>query len=299
MPEGETMTEQSFESMQQSVSADDLKAAWESEANQTAEQPEAIEPAEQDAEVVENEAVSEEAQPVEEQAEGEEPKAASAEPIILRKQNKKMRDQLRRLEHEMAMMRQQYQAPQAQAPTMSQDFVDPVTGEPLDESSVEGQVFKALNKVALVNQQKEAKQKAYLEQQRVMQMEAELYEKLDEASEKYPDFDEVVRADDVPITPVMKSFAHMLPNPAETFYAIAKDKTELMKLAKSPPEEQVRKMVEVSARILSKTQNGARKTPAKTITPLRNNPAARPASSVISDKSSVSDIRARIKNGWK
>jgi len=299
------MNEQSFESQQTTFDANDLKATWDAEnAAEKAiispdESSEMHEHEEASAEEVTEE--SNEATPAEisDEESGETEKSLTkAEPIILRKQNKKMREQIRRLEGEMSYLRQQG-TPNVETPTKSQGLVDPITGEPVDENSIEGQVFKAFNRIASAEQQKQAQQHARAQQQKQNEMMRSLYEKLDEASDKYADFDEVVRAEDVPITETMRAFATMLPNPAETFYALAKNKTELNNLAKSPPQEQVRKMVEISSRLLSKSNATVRKSPTKTITPLRNNPGNRQSSGAINDKSSVSDIRTRIKNGWK
>lgn len=221
------------------------------------------------------------------------------EPLVLRKQKKQLLEKNRRLEDEIHHLRQQVFHNNPSSHVDNNELVDPATGQPIDEDSVQGQVLKALNSIAQKQKKDEVIKLRQKEQAEYQAALAELQNNLESGYEKYDDFDEVVMADNVPFTESMRDIAAvMIPNPDDVLYAIAKDRNELSRISKLQPRQQAREMVKLSGLLLNKRQDNKPAHPVRNIKPINNNPVKTPTRE-ITDRSSVSDIRRRLKNNWK
>lgn len=260
-----------------SLTADDLKAAW--ERGEELPQQEADESEDTEESVEEGE------------VDEEQPKAASFdEPIVLRKQKARLKRELDAANAELARFRQ---IPVSAEPVMPSVPLDPTTGQPIDENSVQGQVYKALNGIALQHKQAEVKRQ-HEQQQAVMQKQyQDFQESLEAASDEYADFEEVVLASHVPITPAMRDAALMLPNGAATLYKIAKNKIEFDRIRSLTPFEQAREMVKASAGLLGQSKSVKASNAPRPLSKIANNPTKAPTRG-INEKSSVSEIRAYL-----
>lgn len=125
-----------------------------------------------------------------------------------------------------------------------------------------------------------------------------LNDEFDRASDKYEDFDDVVRGDDAPFTPHVRDALLLVENPAEVAYKLGKSRAELERISKLHPIDQAREINKLSFALLG--GSGGNKSQPNRSAPLggvRVNPGA---SQTITGKTSPSVIRARMKAGdWK
>lgn len=272
----------------QDVSTDDIAQAWgqESETTTQDQQPEAE--SEVNTEVEHNEAEAQEEPVI----------SHSAEPIILRKKNKRLAQRNADLERMLAERDHNDLYSPKHEPSQPQPLVDFMTGEPVDEDSVQGQVQKALLGIAA---QQKRQQEQTMQVQAKAQADAMLRNFIDDlqsaGNEKYPDFDEVVFEADG-ITPAMRDAALMLTNPEDVFYNIAKNPKELKRISNLPPLEQAREMVKVSGQLIKESTKPKVTSTSKPMTALKNNPGRQP-SREITENSSIAEIRERMKKAWR
>ena len=126
-----------------------------------------------------------------------------------------------------------------------------------------------------------------------------LNSEFDKASDKYDDFDDVVRGDDIPFTPHVRDALLLVENPAEVAYRLGKNKSELERISQLHPLDQAREVNKLSFSLMG--GNNAKQNTASKASPLgniRQNPAH--SSTAVTDKTPPSVIRARMKAGtWK
>jgi hypothetical protein len=125
-----------------------------------------------------------------------------------------------------------------------------------------------------------------------------LNDEFDKASDKYDDFDDVVRGDEVPFTNHVRDALLLIENPAEVAYRLGKNKPELERISHLHPLDQAREVNKLSFSLMGnngKSSVNQKSTPAGSI---RQNPAN--SSTSITDKTPAATIRARMKAGtWK
>lgn len=142
-------------------------------------------------------------------------------------------------------------------------------------------------------QAKEAEKMAHVHKQY-----QRLNDEFDNASDKYDDFDEVVRGNDVPFTPHVRDALLLVENPAEVAYRLGKNRGELERISKLHPLDQAREVNKLSFSLMG---NHGKPTANQKTTPMggiRQNPAH--SSTAVTDKTPPSVIRARMKAGtWK
>lgn len=126
-----------------------------------------------------------------------------------------------------------------------------------------------------------------------------LNSEFDKASDKYDDFDDVVRGDDVPFTHHVRDALLLVENPAEVAYRLGKNKSELERISKLHPLDQAREVTKLSYSLMG--NHGNKPTANQKTSPMgsiRQNPAH--SSTAVTDKTPPSVIRARMKAGtWK
>jgi hypothetical protein len=122
-----------------------------------------------------------------------------------------------------------------------------------------------------------------------------LNDEFDRALDKYDDFDEVVRGDDIPFSPHVRDALLLVENPAEVAYKLGKNRAELERISKLHPLDQAREVNKLSFSLMGgqsgKPQHSNKANPLGSI---RTNPTS---SNAITDKTPASVIRARMKAG--
>ena len=125
-----------------------------------------------------------------------------------------------------------------------------------------------------------------------------LNEEFDHASDKYDDFDEVVRGNDIPFTPHMRDVLLIVENPAEVAYKLGKNRPELERISKLHPLDQAKEVNKLSHSLMmsqGKPSSSQKTTPMGGI---RQNPVS--SSTAVTGKTPPGEIRRRMKAGtWK
>lgn len=172
----------------------------------------------------------------------------------------------------------------------------PSPGQPMPPAANEEERIQRAVRMALGMKEHEERQAQEAERHRHVQKQ---YEKLnnafDEASDRYEDFDDVVRAHDAPFSHAVRDALLFVENPADVAYRLAKNRSELERISKLHPLDQAREVNKLSFAL--RTGQDGKQTQTSKSAPLgsvRANPAH---SQAITDKTPASVIRARMKAG--
>lgn len=173
----------------------------------------------------------------------------------------------------------------------------PLASQPQDggeEERIRRAVTLALNhKEETARQQKQQEDMAHINRQ---------YQKfsdhLDKGSDKYDDFDDVVRSDDAPFTPYIRDAAALfIDNPAETLYTLGKDRDKLKQISQLHPQEQMREVIKLSHALLTGAGNNKTQ-PQTSHSPLGTVKASGMTSRAsVNESTPVSEIREKMRSG--
>lgn len=135
-------------------------------------------------------------------------------------------------------------------------------------------------------------------QQHLVRQYQELDRHLDSTSDKYDDFDDVVRGDNSPFTPAMRDIALTLPkkgagSAGEVLYQLGKNPENLSRIAKLHPLDQAAELVALSHALIS--GGGQKQASPSPLGQIKSNPVVNSVG--VTEKTPVSDIRARMKEG--
>lgn len=175
----------------------------------------------------------------------------------------------------------------------------PSPGQPNPPSMSEEEKIQKAVRFALGAKEHEERQAMEAERMAHVHKQYErLNDEFDRASEKYDDFDDVVRDHDVPFTQHVRDALLLVQNPADVAYKLGKNRSELERISRLHPLEQAREVNKLSFSLMGnqgKPSSNQKTTPMGSI---RQNPAH--SSTAVTDKTPPSVIRARMKAGtWK
>ncbi len=176
----------------------------------------------------------------------------------------------------------------------------PSPGQPMPPGMSEEEKIQHAVRMALGMKDHEERQAREMQRQaHVHKQYQRLNDEFDQASDKYEDFDDVVRGDDVPFTKDIRDLLLFVENPADVAYKLAKNRKDLERISQLHPIDMAREINKLSFALLGgnsgKPSNSHKTTPMGSI---RANPAH--SSTAITDKTPPSVIRARMKAGtWK
>jgi hypothetical protein len=167
-------------------------------------------------------------------------------------------------------------------------------------SNVDAQIHKAVSYALQHKDMEERRAKDAERMQHVHRQYQELDKHLDNTSDKYDDFDDVVRGDHAPFTPHMRDAALMLPrkgngSAGEVLYKLGKNSSELERISKLHPLDQASEMVKLSHALISGGENTSSQS--RPLGQIKSNPVTN--SHTVTDKTPVSELRKRMKSGWK
>ena len=214
---------------------------------------------------------------------------------------KRLKQQKRAHDREMREMQARMQELQAQIQPQNQSFdanpyAQPGMNNPgnVDETIQKAVSFALQQKEAEERKAKEAESAAHIGRQY-----QELQNHLDKLSDKYDDFDDIVRSDSAPFTAHMRDAALMLPkkgpgSAGEVLYKLGKNPEELNRISKLHPMNQAAELVALSHALISGGENkgSARNQP---LGQIKSNPVTNSAG--VNEKTSPSEIRALMKAG--
>lgn len=211
--------------------------------------------------------------------------------------------QEKRHQRELRQMRAQMESMQAnmsqQQPRESENQF--AYGNESQGSDADEQIRKAVD-YAMQHKERQAQQvEDGKRQQHVNKQYKSLHDHLDKTAEKYDDFDDVVRGEDVMFTPSMRDAALLLPktgpgSAGEVLYKLGKNGNELDRIAKLHPLDQASELVRLSHALVS-GQGEQKGNAVRTMGNIKSNPVSN--SSAVTDKTSVSELRKRMKANWK
>lgn len=225
------------------------------------------------------------------------------DPISVKKrlgmQAKKHAREMRQLHERIAQM--EYSRGDSANPHASTYQSDPYnsTGQPPPTGQNEEERTARAIRMALGMREHEEKQaKEAQNHAHVQKQYQRLNDEFDRASDKYEDFDDVVREGDAPFTNAVRDALLLVDNPAEVAYRLGKNRSELQRISKLHPLDQVREVNKLSFSLMG---NHGKPTANQKTTPMgsiRQNSGQ--ASQAVTDKTPASAIRARMKAGtWK
>ncbi len=225
---------------------------------------------------------------------------------------KRLGMQAKKHQREIRQMQEQMQQMQAQFQNANMDSANPYNhqnhesnpypspGQPNSPGmSEEERIQKAVRYALGAKEHEERQAKEAQHASHVHKQYQRLNNEFDKASDKYDDFDDVVRGEDTPFTTHVRDALLLVENPAEVAYRLGKNKSELERISRLHPLDQAREVNKLSFSIMggkdNKTSSHNKANPLETV---RQNPAH--SSTSITDKTPPSVIRARMKAGtWK
>jgi hypothetical protein len=86
-----------------------------------------------------------------------------------------------------------------------------------------------------------------------------LNDEFDKASEKYDDFDDVVRGDNVPFTSAIRDALLLVDNPSEVAYKLGKNRQELSRISQLHPLDQAREVNKLSFALMGGKPSSAQR----------------------------------------
>jgi hypothetical protein len=177
-------------------------------------------------------------------------------------------------------------------------------GNPYDDQNghVDEQIHRAVSYALKHKEMEESKAKQAQQAAHVQRQYGELSKHLDNVADKYDDFDDVVRGENLTFTPHMRDASLLLPkkgagSAGEVLYKLGKNPSELDRISKLHPLEQASEMVRLSHALISGGDIKPNQTP-RTLGQVKNTPVANSHS--VTERTPIGSIRERMKSGnWK
>ena len=210
------------------------------------------------------------------------------------------RSEIREL-HERISQMQSMMNPDSAVPDQSQYQTNPYNsdGQPPPPGMNEEQRIQHAVRMALGMKDHEERQAKDAERQaHVHKQYKRMDEEFDNASDKYEDFDDVVRGKDVPFTPHVRDALLLVENPAEVAYKLGKNRSELERISKLHPLDQAREVNKLSFSLMGNHGKPSNNSKAAPMGSIKQNPAH--SSRAVTDKTTPGEIRRRMNAGtWK
>jgi len=215
-------------------------------------------------------------------------------------QAKKHAREMRQLQQQLMQMQSQMQGGDSANPDYSNQHNNPYNspGQPSAAPMNEEERIQKAVRMALGMKEHEERQAKEAEHANHIQKEyARLNDDFDRASEKYEDFEDVVRGDDVPFTKHVRDALLLVNNPADVAYKLGKNRDELERISKLHPLKQAQEVIKLGHSLMSGMAKKNAPNKSDPLGSIRVNPTGVGATT---DKTPASTIRARMKAGtWK
>jgi len=235
--------------------------------------------------------------------EGSQGLASEDDPISVKKrlgmQAKKHAREMRQLHDRIAQMEMSRgDSANPQTSTYQTDPYNSSTGQPPPTGMNEEHRIQHAVRMALGMRENEERQAREAQSHAHVQKQYQrLNDEFDRASDKYEDFDDVVREGDAPFTDAVRDALLLVENPAEVAYRLGKNRSELQRISKLHPLDQAREVNKLSFSLLGNSNGKSASTRTQPLGSVRANPVA---SQAITGNTPTSVIRERMKAGtWK
>lgn len=209
-------------------------------------------------------------------------------------QEKRHKKELRRMQQQLDEVRA-HLGSRPEPQYSPEQPMNPYTSQP-EMGNMNEQVYAAVSKALQMQKEQESKAKHMERMQHVHKQYKALEDHLDNASNKYEDFDDIVKSDDAPYTESMRDAALLISNPGETLYHLGKDRDKLKKISELHPLEQAREVVKLSIALMSGGGKSNGSNGAKPLGQIKNNPINTHS---VNENTSVGDLRKRMRDGGK
>lgn len=214
----------------------------------------------------------------------------------LGRQEKRHRKEMRAVQSQLAELQNRLGS------TQNSTDAGAYNGSPLvmnpDGDSEDERIRRAVTFALNHKDEMERKQQAERDMAHVQRQYQKFSDHLDNASDKYADFDEIVRGDDVPFTPAIRDAAALfIDNPADVLYTLGKDKEKLKQISQLHPQEQMRTVIKLSHALLTGAGN-SKAQPSQSVNPLGQVKGAGVSrSGAITENTPVNELRERMRSG--
>lgn len=168
-------------------------------------------------------------------------------------------------------------------------------------SNIDEHIHKAVSYALQAKEAEERKVRDAEGQAHVHRQYQDFQRHLDSLGDKYDDFHDTVFGANTPYTPAMRDYSLTLPrngsgSAGEVLYKLGKNPEELSRIAKLHPLDQASELSRMSHALMlgGESKNASAKPPLGNI---KSNPVVNAPG--ITDKTPISELRAKIKAGWK
>jgi len=222
-------------------------------------------------------------------------KALASAKKRLKAQSMSHERELREVRNQMEALKQQFSQPHQQASH----------GNPYEtgNGNVDEQIHKAVSYALQHKELEEQKAREAESKAHVHRQYKELQKHLDNMGDRYDDFHDVVFGEDTKFTPAMRDYSMTLPKSGkgaagEVLYHLGKNPQELERIGRLHPIDQASEMMKLSHALIAGGESKANQS-ARPLGSIKTNPVSN-RSHIVTDKTPVGDIRARMKSGsWK
>ena len=221
--------------------------------------------------------------------------AKDSDPLAVKKrlgmQAKRHQREMRSMQEQIANLQSQIGSPNQANNNDASSYMTP-PGSP--GMSIEEQIQRGVRFALQAKEEQERKAQEAERMSHVHRRMQNLNSEFDKASEKYEDFDDIVRGDDVPFTASMRDALLLVDNPADVAYKLGKNRDELSRISKLHPLDQAREVNKLAFALMGGNGSAPDRKQANPMSPIKANPVTSSANN------SAASIRARMKAGtWK
>lgn len=213
-------------------------------------------------------------------------------------QAKKHAREMRQMQEQLAQLQSQMFNPNQTSYHQEPQNPFPSPGQPSAPGDAEEDRIRRAVTYALQAKEQEAQKAKQMEQaQHVQKQYQRLNNELDKGSDKYDDFDDVVRGNDVPFTQSIRDALLLVDNPADVAYKLGKNRDELSRISQLHPVDQAREVNKLSFALMGGNSGKSASNSTNPMSSPKPNPTS--ASGAAGNKT-ASSIRAQLKAGtWK
>ncbi len=232
-------------------------------------------------------------------------KSNKDDPLYVQKRLKRERRaherEIRELQARMDQMQSQLQPNQAmqQAQGPQDAMGNPMGNQMGNQGGMDDAIHKAVSYALQHKEMEERRARESEAQHHIAKQYQDLNRHLDQTSDKYDDFEDVVRGD-AQFTAHMRDAALMLPkkgpgSAGEVLYRLGKNPEELKRIGQLPAIDQAKELVALSHALISGGEKNQSQSTSRPLGNVKSNPVVN--SMGINDKTPISDIRNRMKQG--
>lgn len=206
-------------------------------------------------------------------------------------QEKRHKKELKRVQEQLNEMRQHLMSRSESSMNSPENNMNQDPSNQMDET-----VYRAVAKAMEMQKMQERQLQEQQKMQHVQKSYKALQDSLEDGSDQYEDFDDIVKSEDAPYTDAMRDAALLIENPKDVLYHLGKDKEKLKRISELHPLDQAKEVIKLSMALATGNVGKSSASNPKLLSQVKNNPTT---SSKLNENTSVSEIRRRMKEGGK